>query len=438
MVEIKYDFVMAENIKGGLTLNDFKKLEHKINSAFNNLNKKCENNELGFMKCIYDDLSIYEEIKDYSKDFENVVIIGMGGSVLGAQAVYEGVKGIYYNEFNNKDNKNNNKKVYFLDNSDPEKTYEILNIVNLEKTLIFAISKSGNTAETLSNFLIFERKLKETVTNYEKNIIIIANTGKLKEIAVNNNYKYISISENVGGRFSVLSPVGLAPLCCLGIDINKLIDGAKKVSELCKSNDIFKNPSLLNATIHYLAHNNGKTISVLMPYIERLHKFGLWYRQLWAESIGKKGVGQTPVVSIGAKDQHSQLQLYIDGPKDKIITFMEVKNYKYDLDINGFDYLSNKKLSELIKYEKIGTEKALKNNNIPNISINIETLDEYTLGMLIYFYEMTTAYIGELLEINAFDQPAVEEGKIITRNLLGKNKINYDEKDILNKYILKF
>ena len=431
-IELNYTNTMDEIIyEEGISFLDIEDINEKITTAYDNIMEKCKNNELGFMKIIYEDISIYNELKEYSKDFDNIVIIGMGGSILGAQAIYEGIKGIYYNELID-------KKVYFLDNSDPEKTFEILNIIDLEKTLVFAISKSGNTAETLANFLIIEEKLKTTKKDYKKNIVVVANTGELKNIADKEGYKFYGMPENVGGRFSVFSTVGLAPLCCMDIDIEALIEGAKEMDKLCRNKDVFKNPALMNATIHYIIYNKGKTISVLMPYIERLHKFGLWYRQLWAESIGKNGIGQTPVISIGAKDQHSQLQLYLDGLRNTIITFINVHKFKYDLKIRSSNYLNNKTLSTLIRSEQKGTEISLTTNKIPNISINIDELNEYTLGKLIYLYEIQTAFMGELLEINAFDQPAVEGGKIITRKLLlEESPIEENKPKLTKKYCIE-
>ena len=431
-IELNYTNTMDEIIyEEGISFLDIEDINEKITTAYDNIMEKCKNNELGFMKIIYEDISIYNELKEYSKDFDDIVIIGMGGSILGAQAIYEGIKGIYYNELID-------KKVYFLDNSDPEKTFEILNIIDLEKTLVFAISKSGNTAETLANFLIIEEKLKTIKKDYKKNIVVVANTGELKNIADKEGYKFYGMPENVGGRFSVFSAVGLAPLCCMDIDIEALIEGAKEMDKLCRNKDVFKNPALMNATIHYITYNKGKTISVLMPYIERLHKFGLWYRQLWAESIGKNGIGQTPVISIGAKDQHSQLQLYLDGLRNTIITFINVHKFKYDLKIRSSNYLNNKTLSTLIRSEQKGTEISLTTNKIPNISINIDELNEYTLGKLIYLYEIQTAFMGELLEINAFDQPAVEGGKIITRKLLlEESPIEENKPKLTKKYCIE-
>ncbi len=192
-----YTNAMEESIGSeGVSTKDIDKLRDKIDNSYNKLMKKYEEKKLGFMDLIYEeDLNIYNNLKQHSKDFENIIVIGMGGSILGTQMVYEGIKGIYYNEI--KDNDEYYKKVYFLDNSDPEKTYEVLNIINLEKTLIFAVSKSGNTSETLANFLIIEDKLKNRVKDYKKNIVIISNGGKLKNIAEKENYMFFETPKNV-------------------------------------------------------------------------------------------------------------------------------------------------------------------------------------------------------------------------------------------------
>ena len=243
----------------------------------------------------------------------------------------------------------------------------------------------------------------------------ITNGGSLRKLVGGENCILSSIPENVPGRYSVFSSVGLSPLSCLGIGVKKLIDGAKDIDKLCKKDDVFKNPALMNAVIHYLMYKKGKNISVVMPYIERLYKFGMWYRQLWAESLGKNGMGQTPMVSLGAKDQHSLLQLYMDGPKDKIITFIRVNKFKDDIKIEfDGDNLNMHSLSEIINSEQLATEISLTNHKVPNVKIILEELNELTLGKLLYMYEMQTSFSGELFNINSFNQPAVEEENKIT------------------------
>jgi len=407
----------------GLSLED---MEGIGDMAYRRIMEKYDREELGFMEVIYRDIGEYSLNHRY-REFKYILVIGMGGSILGTQAIYEGVKGIYANELNE-------KKVFFLDNSDPELLYSILRIVDLKETLVFVVSKSGNTVETLANFFILKEMMEKKGCGKD-NIVIISSGGVLKEIGEREDYQIFEIPENVVGRFSVLSSVGLVPLSAMGVDIERLISGARDMDKICRRDDLFKNPALMNALIHHLFLNRGKSISVLMPYMERLYRFSMWYRQLWAESLGKDGKGQTPVAALGAKDQHSQLQLYLDGPRDKIITFIRVKRFRGDFNIRyRGHYLEDHTLSQLINLQQLGTERALTARGVPNLSIVLKDLDEYTLGKLIYMYEMTTAFMGEMLGVNAFDQPAVEEGKRITRELLeGRAK----GEEVLEEYVIK-
>ncbi|AEF97265.1 glucose-6-phosphate isomerase [Methanotorris igneus] len=406
----------------GVSTKDIENMGNEIENARMGFMEKIKNGEIGFTNLLNVDLGNYDEIKKYMEEFDYILIIGMGGSILGTEAIHEGINGLYYNE-------HGFPKVYFLDNSDPEKTCRVLNLIDLEKTLIFVVSKSGNTLETLANFSIIKNILEKKVKNYEKNIIAITNGGYLKKLAEKGGYILFNIPENVSGRYSVFSDVGLAPLSCLGINIKELISGAKIMDKLCKKEDVFENPALMSATIHYLMYKKRKNISVIMPYAERLYKFGMWYRQLWAESLGKDGIGQTPLVSLGAKDQHSLLQLYMDGPKDKIVTFIRVNTFSEDIKTEyGEGNLNMHNLSEIINSEQLATEMSLTNHKVPNVKIILEELNETTLGMLLYMYEMQTAFSGELFGVNSFDQPAVEEEKKLTWRLLEEG--NYGNKRI--------
>ncbi|MBW9220033.1 glucose-6-phosphate isomerase [Methanothermococcus sp. SCGC AD-155-N22] len=422
-----YINVMKERLGDeGISLEDIESMKNITEISYSRTMERYERGELGFMEVIYNDVKQYR-LSDRYRDFKYILVIGMGGSILGTQMVYEGVKGVYANELNS-------KKVFFLDNSDPELLHSILKIVDLRETLVFVVSKSGNTVETLANFFILRERMKEEGCKGD-NIVIISSGGMLKEIGEREGYEMFEIPENVVGRFSVLSSVGLVPLSCMDVDIDKLVSGARDMDKLCRREDVFKNPALMNALIHYIFLNRGRSISVIMPYIERLYRFDMWYRQLWAESLGKDGKGQTPVAALGAKDQHSQLQLYLDGPKDKIITFIKVRRFNGDFTIRyKGHYLDGHSLSQLINFQQLGTERTLTSKGVPNVSIVLEELDEYSLGKLIYMYEMTTAFMGEMLGVNAFDQPAVEEGKRITRELLeGKGK----GEEIVEGYIIE-
>jgi len=415
----------------GISENDLKNEIENSKICIQKLLEKENNRELGFLDVLNDNLDSYNELREYSKNFENILIIGIGGSNLGLRASESAILGSLASRYET-------PKIHYMDNSDPEKTHYILKNIDLEKTLVFVISKSGNTVETLANFFIVRNLMKKKNFNWNKNIVAITHEGELKRLSDKENYIHFDVPTNVGGRFSVLSSVGLAPLSCTSADLEKLIHGAKIMEKSCKSEDIFKNPALMNAFIHHLLYKKGKTVSVMMPYIERLRSFGMWYGQLWAESLGKNGFGQTPVTAVGATSQHSQLQLYVDGPKDKIVTFLKVNNFKNDFKID-YEYeslISGHNLSEIINSELVGTENSLKFHKVPNLKIIMDELNEITLGKLFLMYEMQTAISGEIYGINAFDQPAVEHGKKIAHDFLTgtrSNNKNNEKYSIISK-----
>ncbi|WP_456375521.1 glucose-6-phosphate isomerase [Methanocaldococcus sp.] len=400
---LKYEYKNAVNI-GDVSLEDIEKVDYI--KAYSNLMEKLNNGVVGFREVIYDDLDKYSDFKN--EDGKNVVVVGMGGSILGTMAIYYGLSLYNYNN------------AYFIDNSDPEKTLSILKKVDLNDSIIYIISKSGNTLETLVNYYLIKRKI-EKLDSFKGDIIFITNDGKLKREAEKNNYKVYSIPENVPGRFSVFTVVGLAPLYSLGIDISKILEGAKYMDKLCQNKNIFKNPALLNGVIHYLHEKKGRSISVVMSYIERLKYFGEWYKQLFGESLGKNNNGLTPLLSIGAKDQHSLLQLYMDGKKDKVITFITTEKYDLDEEIT-FEDINDEKiscnLSNIIKFEQMATEISLTQRGVPNVRITLDKVDEFSLGAMMYMYEMQVGFMGELYNIDAYNQPAVEEEKRICWKLI--------------------
>lgn len=431
-LSFKYDNVMEETLGNlGVGNEELESFNSESSKIIEILKEKELNGEFGFLDVLNDNLDKYYKLNEYSKNFENILIIGIGGSNLGLRAAETGILGNFTSRYEI-------PRIYYMDNSDPEKTHDILSNIDLEKTLVFVISKSGNTVETLANFFIVRTLMKKKNIDLEKHVVSITSGGELEKITKKENYIHFEVPENVGGRFSVLSSVGIAPLSCTSVDIKKLIDGAKSIEKSCKCEDIFKNPALMNAVIHKIMYNRGKTVSVMMPYIERLRSFGMWYGQLWAESLGKNGFGQTPVIAVGATSQHSQLQLYMDGPNDKIATFLKVNKYRNDLKIEyEYDHhLSGHNLSEVITSELVGTENSMKHNNIPNVKITLSELNEITMGKLFLMYEMQTAISGELYGINAFDQPAVEYGKKIAHECLTGSKVDSENKYINRKYII--
>ncbi|RKW22722.1 glucose-6-phosphate isomerase [Candidatus Gracilibacteria bacterium] len=410
-----------DGVNTGFTNVDF---SEKIKKSISELSKKYKQDKLGFV-----DLSEGKSLKEIQKFveknryvFENVVVIGIGGSALGTKAVLSAIKGKYYNELSLK-KRLDFPKLYVLDNVDPEEIKDLSEIISIKKTLFIVISKSGSTIETMSAYKFFKQKAIEKELDLRKHFVfIVGENSKFAEEKQKKAFKVFELQENVGGRFSVLSVVGLLPLALAGIDIDKLLVGAKNYKKAFFEDSLISNLALNSALLQYDAYkNNSKNITVFFPYSSNLKEFGSWYKQLFNESLGKNGLGPTLTVSVGSTDQHSDLQLYREGPNDKFVIFLEIesfsKNYKIDKE-------SEMRFGDLLNIEKYGTAKSLTEKNIKNYTIKIDRLDEKTLGELIFFFEMQVAFLGELFEINAFDQPGVEFSKKITnekiKELFGK------------------
>ncbi|MCE5194768.1 MAG: glucose-6-phosphate isomerase [Nitrospiraceae bacterium] len=374
---------------------------------------------LGFIDLVEQDtLEIKKTGSLIKKDFENFIILGIGGSALGPKAILEALS-----PFHNLDKK---PKIFIYDNVDPRTMDRILSIIDIGKTSVNVITKSGSTAETMASFMILWDRLKGSSEKF------IATTdpekGNLRKIANEKGFKTFAIPHNVGGRFSVLSPVGLLLAEVMGIDSNEFLRGAKDISQRCKNEDIWKNPAYLFGTLLYLMKTEKKRfINVMVPYADGLKPMAEWFCQLWAESLGKNGIGFTPYPSLGTTDQHSQLQLWMEGPEDKVIIFISVEDYFSNIEIpkvfneiEGIRYLGGHKLSELIKTEQNATALALAGTKKPNMTITIPQINAYYLGQLFHFFEIATVFTGILCDVNPFDQPGVEEGKNFTYGMMGR------------------
>ena len=370
--------------------------------------------------------------------FDNILVLGIGGSALGGLAVTEALLKPYWNLLTS-EQRTGLPRIFFLDNIDPDSINGLLNILDLKKTLVNVITKSGSTAETMSQYMIVKNILeRELEDDYRKNIVVTTdkNVGILRQLADQEGYKTFVIPDDVGGRFSVFSAVGLLPFALVGIDIDELTNGIKDMDLALKNTDIHKNIAAQNALIHYLMDTKkGKNISVMMPYSSRLRYVSDWYAQLWAESLGKEfdnegnkiNVGPTPVKALGATDQHSQIQLYNEGPNNKLITFIRVDNFDTTLEIpkifeyTGIGYLGGKTINDLINAEADSTRVALSDYSRPTITISMDRINPYNLAQLLYMYEVQTAIAGELYHINTFNQPGVEQAKNYTYALMGRS-----------------
>ena len=455
-IKLDVNNMFAEKVgaEQGLTIEQVDEFQEKVQKIHNKLQQDREQGRLGFAELPYQEAAIIEEIQDYAaskkEEIDNFVILGIGGSALGSIALQTACKDPYHNLRD--DERGSTPRLFIPDNVDPVRLHSLLQELDLKRTLFNVISKSGGTAETMSQFLIARQAVLDDPGCEELSDHFVATTsqdsGYLIEIAARENLQTFPIPENVGGRFSVLTPVGLLFAAIADIDIEELLSGAAMMDEICSTADIWENPAYLNGLLEYLAYQQGKKMSVMMPYAHQLKDMADWYRQLWAESLGKEvdrqgskiNVGPTPIKALGATDQHSQVQLYMEGPFDKVITFLEVEKYQQQVtipeaypDIEGVNYLGGHSLNKLIKTEKKATELALTNRNRLNKTIILPLINENTLGQLFYLFEMQTAFIGELFAINAFNQPGVELGKHYAYGILGREGYENKKEEYQNR-----
>ena len=388
---------------------DIKNLEDKIGIFLENI----ENKNQGFYK-IFDDLSFVKKIENFSakikkENFSDIVICGIGGSALGAKTIRD------YFSLNKKNT------LHIFDNIDPDTINKIFDL-DIKKTLFLIISKSGTTIETLAQYFYFKELFTQKNLSLTKNFVFISEKNSfLHEESKIHESDFFEIPKNIGGRFSVLTSVGLLPAALLNIDIKKILAGAEDLSKKFLLKNISENICFQLAAIQFLCLQKKFSQNVLMPYASKLQTFCDWFEQLLAESTGKNKTGITPIGAIGVRDQHSLLQLFADGPLDKLLIFLEINNFKNLLklgEIKNFNFLNNKSFCEILKAELEGTKNSLTEKNIPNISIKIPELSSYYLGQLFFLFEGAVAFLGEFLKINAFDQPGVERGKILAKKYL--------------------
>lgn len=380
-----------------------------------------------------------EKIKTLAKKvqgrFENFVLLGIGGSALGPIAIQQALHSPYYNLLSKKER--GGPRMFFLDNVDPTEVASLLEVLDPSKTAVNVVTKSGGTIETLAQFLIVQKWIYKKVGKEKGAAHFIVTTdpkkGTLREIAQKEGYATLEIPEPVGGRFSVLTPVGLFPAAVSGIDIDLMLQGAADLDQEFQKVPPHENAAVWGAFVHHWAYLiKRRNILVLMPYSEELVGVAQWFVQLWAESLGKEkdisgkriSVGQTPVVAVGATDQHSQLQLYMEGPVDKTIQFLVVGSFGKDLPFptvrsdTPIGLLAGHTLGSLLKIEQRAIEASLVESGRPNCKLIVPEINPYYLGALFYFFEFQTAFAGKLYGINPFDQPGVEAGKRIIHKLL--------------------
>jgi len=440
-MKFDYNNMLAERIgQEGITQAALTALAPQIQKATRAMKEKRP--QMAWRDLPYNQAEIVKDIQAYAAEMkpqiDAFVVLGIGGSALGPLAVQQALNHPFYNELP-REKRGNNPKLYVVDNVDPERLVYLFQTIDPTRCLYCVISKSGSTSETMSQFMIIQAMLEEKLGKEaaRKHIVCITDpeSGNLITIAKQEGYKTYYVPSPIGGRFSELTPVGLLPAAFCGIDIEGLLEGAAQMDAMCQEDDIGKNPAHMFAALHCLGMAQGKNISVLMPYVDSLKMIAAWYAQLWAESLGKKfdldgkvvHTGQTPVSALGSTDQHSQVQLYTEGPYDKIVVMIGVDQYRETItipntytDMPSLGFLGGVTHNKLIQTMQSATEYALTKAGRMNMTITIPQVTPQTVGQLLYFFEVATAFAGELLNINTFDQPGVEEGKNATYALFGR------------------
>jgi glucose-6-phosphate isomerase len=402
------------------------------------IQKAHETGELGFGNLPFDDGPV-KAVTSFAQSHSqrNLLLLGIGGSALGPAALESALA-----------KPNTERRLIVLDNIDPDFIHDSLETIDPRETLVNVIAKSGVTAETMATFAIVRQWMIDAVGTAEAAKRFVATTdpakGDLLAIARQERYPVFEIPPNVGGRFSVLTPVGTLPAALLGLDVPAIMQGARDAAMQARKG-FNENPALATAFIGFvLERERSKRVLVLFPYSQALWKFSFWFKQLWGESLGKKldrrgrdvYYGQTPTAALGVTDQHSQLQLFIEGPNDKFFLFWEVKEFRNPLPIqhpfSRFDsmgYLNNKTMADLFHAEKKATEMALTEARQPNATVTVDRINEEAMGSLLMFSQYVAAYAGEFYDINAFDQPGVEYGKKLTFAMMGRSGFaEYDPK----------
>lgn len=432
-INFKNLFTDAVGKENGLSPKDIAEIVKTLPAAHEQMQSWRKSQDAIFFDLVFDSHlldGISDAAASISKKFDELVVLGIGGSALGLRCAANALLPPFWNLLT-KEQRSNKPRLFVCDNIDPDSFAKLLDIIEIKRTCFVVISKSGVTTETAAQFFIVLEQLKKQAGDYwREHLVIITDPekGELRPLVQKEKIRSFAIPPKLGGRFSVLSAVGLLPAACVGIDVAGLITGARAMAKQCAGASLNENPAYQIGAYHnFLDTHKSKTVSVMMPYADSLALAADWYAQLWAESLGKNGKGQTVVKSLGATDQHSQVQLYMEGPNDKVFTFVGVEKFRVDdkaTKINdaptNFSHLKGKNLGEILCAEQKATTAALAQAGRPSLTITFPTLDAHHLGEFFMLYEIATAFAGALYGINPFDQPGVELGKKLTREILSK------------------
>lgn len=448
MDPVRLDFanLMAPGLDDGVEAERFSgEMSEAFRVAHDQVEATRSTGVLGFLDLPYatETVAQVSQLADgFGQWFEDVVILGIGGSGLGARALKDALLGPYWNARSSEE-RDHFPRLHVIDNPDPYTMGGLLDRVDPARTLFNVISKSGATAETMAQYLVVRDRVEQAVgaENARGHFLFTTDpdAGALRRIGGSEEIPMLPVPVNVGGRFSVLSPVGLLPAAVCGVDIDALLAGAAAMEARCRSDRLAENPAGVIATLlHHADRTRGRPIHVLMPYSDRLRSVALWFQQLWAESLGKaRGLdgsevhtGPTPVAALGATDQHSFLQLLMEGPDDKVVVFIEVTDPGVDEDIPTrhseipeLTYLGGHSLGELINTERRATAEALRLVGRPNATLFLPRVEAEAVGQLLMLFQVATVYAGALYGVDPLDQPGVELSKRLTYGLMGREGV---------------
>ena len=436
MIALDYTNMIAPGVAGGIPSDVWKGAEALFEKAHAVFQKRRDAGELGFLD-LPRDTALHEQTVGFVKrthgKFDDVVVLGIGGSALGPIALRTALRKPFWNMLNAGE-RHMRPRLHVLDNLDPRTIGALLDKVQLERTLFIVVSKSGGTAETMAQYLVVREQLDRHRLSARHHLAFVTDPerGALRALASAERIPALDVPPAVGGRFSVLSPVGVLPAALIGVDTATLLEGAADMLGRCTTDSLRDNPAGTFALLQYLGDVKAKKhIHVFMPYNDALRDMAAWFVQLWAESLGKekgkKFVGPTPLAALGATDQHSQVQLFMEGPADKTITFVAIPKRDKDLtiaklhgDVPELSYLGGHTLGEVLDVERRATAGALAARGRPNMTFELEGVDPWHVGGLIMLLEAATIYAGALYGVNPLDQPGVELGKQFTYGMLGR------------------
>jgi glucose-6-phosphate isomerase len=443
MISLDYNNMLSPRLGGrGIDPASLDELAGRFREAHADALRRREAGELGFYALTREEETV-AAIESFAQGpgqaFSDLVVLGIGGSALGTVALRTALLRPNWNELSD-EQRDFFPRLHVLDNIDPATFGPFLDRLDLRRTLFNVISKSGGTAETMSQYLVVRKRLEEAMGDgYRRHLLFTTDPekGVLRQLARQEDIAALPIPSNVGGRFSVLSAVGLLPAAMAGIDIRALLRGAEEMTRRCDTADLRANPAGMFAALQYLADTrHGAPIHVMMPYSDRLRDVADWFRQLWAESLGKQRTrageevyaGPTPVKALGATDQHSQVQLYIEGPFDKTITLMAERDTDGDVEIPSvypelgeLGYLGGQTLGGLLRTELLATEAALTRRGRMNMMLELPRVDARSLGGTLMMLQIATVYAGHLYGVDPLDQPGVELGKQLTYGIMGRS-----------------